>query len=199
MADIISEDHKILIFSQFVKSLTHIREWLEEEEIEYSYLDGSTKDRKSEIDAFQEDPNRKVFLISLKAGGTGINLTAADYVLIFDPWWNPAAEAQAIDRTHRIGQTRPVTAFRLIMKGTIEEKILELQNKKRKLMEDLITTEDSIFKEMSRKIWRICSGWVSAVPGQGMPGSSREAPATGNRSEVRLYFQIGQLLSFRHL
>jgi superfamily II DNA or RNA helicase len=148
--DITSEDHKILIFSQFVKSLTYIREWLEEEEIEYSYLDGSTRDRQSEIQAFQDDPNRKVFLISLKAGGTGINLTAADYVMIFDPWWNPAAEAQAIDRTHRIGQTRPVTAFRLIMRGTIEEKILDLQNRKKKLVDDLITTEESIFKEMSK-------------------------------------------------
>ncbi len=151
LRDITCGDHKILIFSQFVKSLTHIREWLEEEEIEYSYLDGGTKDRKSEIEAFQDDPNRKVFLISLKAGGTGINLTAADYVIIFDPWWNPAAEAQAIDRTHRIGQTRPVTAFRFIMKGTIEEKILEMQKRKRKLMDDLITAEDSIFKEMSRE------------------------------------------------
>lgn len=150
LRDIIDEDHKVLIFSQFVKSLAYIRTWLEEEEIEFSYLDGSTRDRQSEIQAFQEDDNRKVFLISLKAGGTGINLTAADYVMIFDPWWNPAAEAQAIDRTHRIGQTRPVTAFRFIMQGTIEEKILEMQNRKKQLVDDLITTEESIFKEMSR-------------------------------------------------
>jgi superfamily II DNA or RNA helicase len=151
LKDIASEDHKVIIFSQFVKSLTIMREWLDDEQIEYSYLDGSTKDRKSEIDAFQEDPNRKVFLISLKAGGTGINLTAADYVIIFDPWWNPAAEAQAIDRTHRIGQTRPVTAFRLIMKDTIEEKILELQKRKKELMNDLVVTEESIFKSITKK------------------------------------------------
>ncbi|MDC7218780.1 MAG: DEAD/DEAH box helicase [Spirochaetales bacterium] len=151
LRDITSEGHKVLIFSQFVKSLKIIQQWLDEEGRDYSYLDGATKKRQEQIDAFQNDPERKVFLISLKAGGTGINLTAADYVIIFDPWWNPAAEAQAIDRTHRIGQTRPVTAFRFIMKGTIEEKILKLQNRKRELMDDLVTTEESFFKSLTKE------------------------------------------------
>ncbi|MDC7223295.1 MAG: DEAD/DEAH box helicase [Spirochaetales bacterium] len=151
LRDITSGEHKVLIFSQFVKSLSLIKEWLEEENIDYSYLDGATKNRQKEIEHFQEDRDCKVFLISLKAGGTGINLTAADYVIIFDPWWNPAAEAQAIDRTHRIGQTRPVTAFRFIMKNTIEEKIMELQNRKKELMQDLIATEESIFKSMTKE------------------------------------------------
>ena len=107
--EIISENHKVLIFSQFVQMLQIIKTYFDTSNINYSYLDGSTKDRKSPVDDFQEKDEIKTFLISLKAGGTGLNLTAADYVIHFDPWWNPAVEMQATDRAYRIGQTRKVT------------------------------------------------------------------------------------------
>src|SRR5205823_2145163 len=106
--------------------------------IAYEYLDGRTRDRASRVEHFQGDPDCKLFLISLKAGGLGLNLTAADYVFLLDPWWNPAVEAQAIDRTHRIGQTRNVFAYRLIAKDTVEEKVLELQKSKRDLADAII-------------------------------------------------------------
>jgi superfamily II DNA or RNA helicase len=125
--------HKALIFSQFVSMLQLIRACLDEDGVKYEYLDGSTKDRQDRVDRFQMDPTVTVFLISLKAGGTGLNLTAADTVIHFDPWWNPAVEDQATDRAHRIGQTRVVTTYRLIAQGTIEEKILQLKAKKKKL------------------------------------------------------------------
>src|SRR5690606_35519042 len=126
-------NHKALIFSQFLGMLALIRQELEKMNIPYSYFDGSTSttEREKAIHQFQNEPDCRVFLISLKAGGIGLNLTAADYVYIVDPWWNPAVEQQAIDRTHRIGQTKNIFAYRLICKDTIEEKMLILQERKR--------------------------------------------------------------------
>ena len=127
MAEILSEGHKVLVFSQFVKSLTVLKRSLAEKQIEYSYLDGSTVNREEIISKFQTDCKQRVFLLSLRAGGVGINLTAANYVVLFDPWWNPAVENQAIDRTHRIGQKKSVFVYRIVTRGSIEEKILVLQ------------------------------------------------------------------------
>jgi non-specific serine/threonine protein kinase len=150
--DIIYEKHKVLIFSQFVEVLTIIRNYFDEQGWDYAYLDGQTptKSRQKAIDRFQTEDDLRIFLISLKAGGVGINLTAADYVIIFDPWWNPAVESQAVDRSHRIGQTNQVFTYRLITRDTVEEKILELQDRKRKLANDIITGEKSIFKKLSK-------------------------------------------------
>lgn len=147
---ILSEDHKILIFSQYIKHLDIFRAYLDEEKIVYSYLDGSTRDRQAQVENFQENDDIKVFLISLKAGGLGLNLTAADYVFILDPWWNPAIEAQAVDRAHRIGQERTVFTYKFIAKNTVEEKILSLQQSKRQLAEDLISSEEGFIKSLSR-------------------------------------------------
>jgi SNF2 family DNA or RNA helicase len=133
--------HKALIFSQFVTMLRLIKAKVDADGTPHSYLDGSTQDRAGEVAAFQTDPARRLFLISLKAGGYGLNLTAADEVVLVDPWWNPAVEAQAIDRAHRIGQGRPVTAYRLVTRGTVEEKILKLQAQKRAVM-DMTLEED---------------------------------------------------------
>jgi len=140
--------HRVLIFSQFVSMLTLLRDALDADGIAYCYLDGSTKDRAAEVDRFQtgEVP---AFLISLKAGGTGLNLTAADTVIHFDPWWNPAVEAQATDRAHRIGQDKVVTAYKLIARGTVEEKILALQQKKRALADALIESEQPLMEGLS--------------------------------------------------
>jgi SNF2 family DNA or RNA helicase len=152
MADILSEGHKVLVFSQFVKALTLIRNHFDREKINYSYIDGSVDagTRGKMIKAFQEDDRVGVFLLSLKAGGVALNLTAADYVIIFDPWWNPAVEAQAIDRSHRIGQTRKVFVYRLVVKDTIEEKMLKLQEQKRDLVDKLITSETKAFKNLNK-------------------------------------------------
>jgi len=150
LEEITSEDHKVLVFSQFVKMLTVIREYLDEEAIEYAYLDGSTKDREAAVNRFQEDEDIQIFLISLKAGGVGLNLTAADYVIHYDPWWNPAVEMQASDRAHRIGQTKKVFTYKLITKDSVEEKIVQLQQQKRDLVEKLITTEGGLYKSLSR-------------------------------------------------
>ena len=149
MKSALLEGHKILVFSQFVKHLKIVREFLDKEEVLYSYLDGGTKNRMGQVELFQEDKSVKVFLISLKAGGTGLNLTAADYVFLLDPWWNPAVEAQAIDRAHRIGQKEKVFIYRFITKGTVEEKILNLQERKKGLADSLIKTEESFFKSLS--------------------------------------------------
>ncbi len=129
------EGHRVLVFSQFVQHLQLIRQMLDEEKITYQYLDGSTPadQRAREVDAFQNG-DATAFLISLKAGGTGLNLTAADYVIHMDPWWNPAVEDQATDRAHRIGQTKPVIVYRIIAQGTIEEEILKLHDTKRDLI-----------------------------------------------------------------
>src|SRR5690606_2948671 len=127
-----SKEHKILIFSQFVGMLDLIRGELEHKAIPFAYLTGQTKDRGTQVYHFQTDENIRVFLISLKAGGVGLNLTEADYVYLIDPWWNPAIENQAIDRSHRIGQQKNVVAVRLICRDTVEEKIMHLQKKKNK-------------------------------------------------------------------
>jgi SNF2 family DNA or RNA helicase len=145
----ISEGHKILIFSQFVKHLSIIKDFVESRDLAYAYLDGSTRDRQQQVELFQEDENVKLFLISLKAGGLGLNLTRADYVFLLDPWWNPAIEAQAVDRAHRIGQKNTVFTYKFITRNTVEEKILALQQSKLRLATDLITTEESFVKKLS--------------------------------------------------
>src|SRR5690606_12008559 len=146
----IGKNHKILVFSQFVKHLAILKHLLEEKKIAYTYLDGSTKDRQEQVERFQNNDDIQVFLISLKAGGLGLNLTKADYVFILDPWWNPAVEAQAIDRAHRIGQENKVFTYKFISKNTVEEKILKLQQSKKKLASELITTEESFVKNLSK-------------------------------------------------
>lgn len=146
----LAEDHKILIFSQFVKHLQLYVDYFKKEKIPFCYLDGSTKDRQKEVDEFQNSTEKKVFLISLKAGGLGLNLTAADYVFLLDPWWNPAIESQAIDRAYRIGQKNNVFTYKFITRNTVEEKILLLQQNKLKLAQDLITTEESFVKNLSK-------------------------------------------------
>lgn len=140
-----------LVFSQFTSMLALIRERLDELNIKYAYLDGSTKDRRSVVEQFQNDDSCKIFLISLKAGNMGLNLTKAEYVFIVDPWWNPAVEAQAIDRTHRIGQDKSIIAYRMICEDTIEEKIINLQKKKKKLASDLIHSEEELFKSLKKE------------------------------------------------
>ncbi|MFP4165019.1 MAG: SNF2-related protein [Chitinispirillaceae bacterium] len=149
--EICQEGHKCLVFSQFTSFLDIIRKKLQTKKIDFEYLDGSTRDRKKRVDRFQNDPECTAFLISLKAGGTGLNLTAADYVFVLDPWWNPAVEAQAIDRAHRIGQTRPVFAYKLICRDTVEEKVLELQSKKRKLAESIISEDESLLSSLTEE------------------------------------------------
>ncbi|MBC7947492.1 MAG: DEAD/DEAH box helicase [Chitinophagaceae bacterium] len=146
-------DHKALVFSQFLGMLALIRAKLEELGIKYEYFDGSTSapDREKAIQSFQNDHEVRVFLISLKAGGVGLNLTAADYVYIVDPWWNPAVEQQAIDRTHRIGQTKNIFAYRMICKDTIEDKILQLQEKKRILARELISDDSGFVKSLTKE------------------------------------------------
>ena len=146
-------EHKALIFSQFLGMLSLIKEKLTENNIEFEYFDGSTSaaDREKAIQNFQSNEQCRVFLISLKAGGVGLNLTAADYVYIVDPWWNPAVEQQAIDRTHRIGQTKNIFAYRMICKDTIEDKILQLQERKRILAKELISDDQTFVKSLSKE------------------------------------------------
>ncbi|KAA6440064.1 serine/threonine protein phosphatase [Dyadobacter flavalbus] len=146
-----ASNHKILIFSQFLGMLDLIRKHLEKMNIPYEYLDGQTVDRAGRVNRFQNDQTCRVFLMSLKAGGVGLNLTEADYVYLVDPWWNPAVERQAIDRTHRIGQTRKVFAYKMICKDTIEEKILLLQQRKQDLAEDLVGGESGFIKKLSQE------------------------------------------------
>jgi SNF2 family DNA or RNA helicase len=140
---------RILVFSSFVSALQLLVEHLQARDQKFSYLDGKTKNRLALVDQFNEDTSISVFLISLKAGGTGLNLTGADTVLHFDPWWNPAAEAQATDRAHRIGQTKVVTSIKLIAAGTVEEKVLELQNKKAEILKDLFEESESVNAKVS--------------------------------------------------
>jgi uncharacterized Zn finger protein len=142
--------HKTLVFSQFLGMLSLIRKELDKLQIPYEYLDGSTTDRQQRVDRFQNNDSVRVFLMSLKAGGVGLNLTAADYVYIVDPWWNPAVEAQAIDRTHRIGQEKPVFAYKMICRDTVEEKILQLQDKKKALAADIVHVEAGFVKALTR-------------------------------------------------
>ena len=148
LAEILDEGHKALIFSQFTSMLGILRNRLEKEKIHYEYLDGQTKDRAAPVDRFQNDQKSRVFLISLKAGGLGLNLTAAEYVFLLDPWWNPAVEAQAVDRTHRIGQKRSVFAYRLIAKDTVEEKVLALQQSKREIADAIISQDNSLIRNL---------------------------------------------------
>jgi SNF2 family DNA or RNA helicase len=147
-----ASNHKVLVFSQFTEMLQLISREFDKESIPYTYLDGSTPihERKEEVERFQSDDSIKAFLISLKAGGVGLNLTVADYVYIVDPWWNPAAEQQAIDRAHRIGQKRNVFAYKMICKDTVEEKILQLQQRKKMLADDLIQEDANFVKNLSR-------------------------------------------------
>jgi len=147
----LSEGHKILIFSQFVKHLTLLKKHLTEMNYPFAYLDGSTKNRKEQVERFQHDASLNLFLISLRAGGVGLNLTKADYVFILDPWWNPAVEAQAIDRAHRIGQKNQVFTYKFITRNTVEEKILRLQRSKVKLATDLISTEETFVKRLTQE------------------------------------------------
>jgi SNF2 family DNA or RNA helicase len=151
LAEIIEEGHKALVFSQFTSFLALLQSSLDEKGIVYEYLDGKTRDREERVQRFQTDPDCRLFLISLKAGGLGLNLTAADYVFLLDPWWNPAIEAQAIDRTHRIGQTRHVFAYRLIAKDTVEERVLDLQQSKKKMADAILTEDNSVVKNLTRE------------------------------------------------
>jgi len=158
IVEIIDENHKVLIFSQFVQMLELIRKFLNRVKIKYEYLTGSTKDRETVVNNFQSNEDIKVFLISLKAGGFGLNLTAADYVFHYDPWWNPAVEMQATDRTHRIGQVKNIFVYKFITKNTVEDKILLLQEKKRKLVENIITNETGILKNITKEDIEILFG-----------------------------------------
>ena len=151
LENVLSRGHKVLIFSQFVKQMKIYAEYFEQEKIAYAYLDGATKDRKGVVNRFREDNSVNVFLISIKAGGVGLNLTEADYVFILDPWWNPAVEMQAIDRSHRIGQSRNVFIYKFITKDSVEEKILALQNRKKTIADSLIQIEESFVKSLTEE------------------------------------------------
>jgi SNF2 family DNA or RNA helicase len=143
------EDHKVLIFSQFLGTLESLRRLFESRNWLYSHITGETEDRRVEIDRFQNNPDVRIFLLSLKAGGIGINLTAADYVVLFDPWWNPAVERQAVDRAYRIGQKRKVITYKFITRNTIEEKILAMQEEKKDLADKIITEEQGFVKNLT--------------------------------------------------
>ncbi len=149
LEEVIDGGHRVLVFSQFTSMLALLRERLSAEKIEFCYLDGATKDRAAVVEKFQRDARIPVFLISLKAGGTGLNLTGADTVIHFDPWWNPAVEAQATDRAHRIGQKRVVTSYKLIARGTVEEKILSLQTRKRALIQGMMGGEAELAETLA--------------------------------------------------
>lgn len=149
LEEVLSENHKVLVFSQFVKHLALIKAWLDARKIPYAYLDGSTRDREAQVDKFQNQTEIRIFLLSIKAGGTGLNLTAADYVFLLDPWWNPAIESQAIDRAHRIGQTKNVIIYKFITEDSVEERIMKLQDAKKSLVSSLITTEESFMKALT--------------------------------------------------
>ncbi|MFO1463708.1 MAG: SNF2-related protein [bacterium] len=148
VTEVLSEGHRILVFSQFVEMLSLLRIWLEEEGIAYEYLDGRTRKREEKIKRFNSDPNIPIFLVSLRAGGTGLNLTGADYVIHYDPWWNPAVQDQATDRVHRLGQTKHVFAYKLITKDSVEEKILLLQERKRSLAKGLLGADSALGKKL---------------------------------------------------
>jgi SNF2 family DNA or RNA helicase len=151
LEQVLEEGHKALVFSQFTSLLAIVRNALDERGIVYEYLDGKTRNRTAPVERFQEDAKCCTFLVSLKAGGVGLNLTAADYVFILDPWWNPAVEAQAIDRAHRIGQTKRVVAYRLLARGTVEEKVEELQKRKRDLVRAVLGDQAGFGGKLSRE------------------------------------------------
>jgi len=148
--EILAGGHKALVFSQFKSFLGLLAEQLRGDGVRFAYLDGATTDREGCVDEFQNDPDCGVFLISLRAGGAGLNLTAADYVFLLDPWWNPAAEAQAVDRAHRMGQQRPVMAYRLLCPGTVEEHVAQLQQRKRDLAESVLGTGSTPLRDLER-------------------------------------------------
>ncbi|MBN2706760.1 MAG: ATP-dependent helicase [Deltaproteobacteria bacterium] len=177
-------NHKALVFSQFVDHLSLIREYLDEAGISYQYLDGSTpaKKRRESIDAFQNGDG-DLFLISLKAGGSGLNLTAADYVIHMDPWWNPAVENQASDRAHRIGQTRPVTVYRIIAKNTIEEQIVDLHQRKRELAEQILDGSDATGKLDAEELLNLLKKQpVERRTGGDLPAKGAGASSAGGRN-----------------
>lgn len=149
LEEIVDEGHRVLLFSQFVDMLDIVKAWLEREGIQYEYLTGKTKDRQGAVERFNNTPSIPIFLISLKAGGTGLNLTGADYVIHYDPWWNPAVEDQATDRAYRIGQTKKVFVYRLITKNTVEEKIQKLKTIKRNLVDSVISVDRNITKSLT--------------------------------------------------
>ena len=151
LAEIVEEGHKALVFSQFTSFLALLRPRLEEAGLVHESLDGKTRDRAARVKRFESDASCGLFLVSLKAGGLGLNLTAAEYVFLLDPWWNPAVEAQAVDRTHRIGQTRPVFAYRLVARGTVEEKVLELQATKRALADAIVRADEGVLRGLRRE------------------------------------------------
>ena len=148
MTEVIEQGDKVLIFSSFVEHLKLYRKFLDAQNIKYAYLDGATKDRKEQVEKFQNNDDIQVFLLSLKAGGTGLNLTKASYVFLLDPWWNPAAEAQAYDRAHRIGQQNKVFVYKFISRNSIEEKILRLQEEKLKLSESMLGSDNELLKQL---------------------------------------------------
>ncbi len=151
LEEAVAEGHKVLVFSQFTSMLELVVRELTRENLRFTYLDGQTRDRQERVRNFQNDASLQIFLISLKAGGTGLNLTAADYVFLYDPWWNPAAEQQAIDRAHRIGQTKNVFTYKLITKDTVEEKVVELQQTKMNMVKDIISSDEGEFvKNLSK-------------------------------------------------
>ncbi len=150
LESLIDGGHKTVIFSQYTRMLQIMRKDLEKRGIRFCYLDGSTKDRMAIVNEFNEDSSVLVFLVSFKAGGTGLNLVGADSVIHYDPWWNPAAEDQATDRVHRIGQTQNVSSYKLVTLSTIEEKILEMQNRKRGLVKKVISSDE---EAMSKLTW----------------------------------------------
>ena len=141
LREVVAEGHRALVFSSFTGFLGTVRDRLDAEGLSYAYLDGSTRDRDAAVSEFR-DGGAPVFLISLKAGGFGLNLTEADYVFVLDPWWNPAAEAQAIDRAHRIGQDKTVMVYRLVAADTIEQKVVALQERKRDLFARVVDGDD---------------------------------------------------------
>jgi superfamily II DNA or RNA helicase len=152
IAEVVEEGHKVLVFSQFTSFLAIVRERLDQAKLTYEYLDGRTRNRAAKVERFQTDAECPIFLVSLKAGGLGLNLTAAEYVYLLDPWWNPAVEAQAIDRSHRIGQTQHVFAYRLICRSTVEEKILDLQQKKRDLADAILSADNrGVIQSLTRE------------------------------------------------
>jgi len=143
LSEIVQEGHQALVFSQFTSFLGRIRTRLDDAGISYAYLDGRTRQRDRVVDRFRSG-DASVFLISLKAGGFGLNLTEASYCFVLDPWWNPATEAQAVDRTHRIGQTKPVMVYRLVARGTIEEKVMALKARKSELFGSVFSDDDGL-------------------------------------------------------
>jgi len=148
---IVESGHRVLVFSSFTEMLGIIREAFDARKRGYAYLDGSTKNRSKVLEDFKREDGPPVFLMSLKAGGVGLTVTEADYVILYDPWWNPAVERQAIDRTHRIGQTKPVTAYRLVTSESVEEKIQALQGRKQALADTVISTDASFTKSLTRE------------------------------------------------